>query len=131
MSNSKFNKSKSGIESGIEVTLNLSPNVIGDANDESNFSYKLLLTTLQVSRLCKDFGNGPSANIKFSKTQLSKMVQSGGSLSELFGFNSLKIADSLTTPFALCREKDVPKSKKDLQNFIVDTRVDDFLSKKN
>ena len=43
---------------------------------EANFPYKLLLTNTQVSRICKAFANGSSANIKFSKIQLSRMVQS-------------------------------------------------------
>ena len=59
------------------ITLNLSSNLIGNINDETNFPYKLLLTDTQVSKICKAFANGSSANIKFSKTQLSK-IQSGG-----------------------------------------------------
>ena len=49
----------------------------GDSNDESNFPQKLLLTNTQVSRLRKAFANDSSANINFSKTQLSKMIQLG------------------------------------------------------
>ena len=60
------------------LTLNLSSDAVGDLNDGTNFSHKLLTDT-QVSRLRKSFANGLSANIKFSKTQLSKMIQSGGS----------------------------------------------------
>ena len=58
---------------GTEVTLNLSSNVVGNSNDETNF-HKLLLTNAQVLKLRKAFVNGSSANIKFSKTQLSKMI---------------------------------------------------------
>ena len=57
MSDSQFIKLKSGIKNGIEVTLNLSLNVIGDSNDETNFLHKLLLTDAQVSRLRKAFAN--------------------------------------------------------------------------
>ena len=78
LANSQFNKLKSGIKYGTEVTLNLSSNVIGDSFDETNLPHKLLLTDTQVSRLRKDFANDSSANIKFSKIQLSKMIQSGG-----------------------------------------------------
>ena len=52
--------------------------MIGNSNDETNFPHKLLLADTQVSKIPKAFGNGWSANIKFSKTQLSKMMQSGG-----------------------------------------------------
>ena len=48
--------------------------MIGNSNDETNFSHKLLINT-QVLKSCKGFANGSSANIKFSKTELSKMVQ--------------------------------------------------------
>ena len=66
-----------------EGTLDLSSNLIGNSNDESNVPYKLLLTDSQVSKIHKAFANGSSANIKFSKTQLSKMIQSGWILGEL------------------------------------------------
>ena len=39
--------------------------------------HKLFSTNTQVSRLTKAFENDSSANIKFSKTYLSKMVWSG------------------------------------------------------
>ena len=78
LSNSQLNNLKSGIENGIEVTLNLSSNLAGGSNDETNFSHKLLLINTQVSRLRKAFGNNSSADIKLSKTHLSKIVQLGG-----------------------------------------------------
>ena len=57
--------------------------MIGD--DETNFPHKLLLTNRQVSNLHKAFANHSSADIKLSKTQLSKMIQSGGFLGRLLG----------------------------------------------
>ena len=66
-SNSQFNELKSGIENGTELTLNLSSNVIGDYNDESNFPRKILLTDTQVLMIHKAFPNGLSANTRFSK----------------------------------------------------------------
>ena len=62
--------------------------MIGNSNDEINVPYKLLLTDSQVSKIHKAFANGSSANIKFSKTHLSKMVQSGGILPFLLNGNS-------------------------------------------
>ena len=59
--------------------------MIGDSNDKANFPHQLLLTNTQVSNLGKAFANNSSANIKLSKTQLSKMIQSGGFLGRLFG----------------------------------------------
>ena len=78
--NSQLNKLKSVVKNGTEVTLNVSSNLIGNSNDETKFSHKLLLTGTQVSKIRKAFPNGSSANIEFSKTELSKMIQSGGVL---------------------------------------------------
>ena len=38
--NSQLNKLNSAIKDGTKVTLNLSPNVAGDSNDENNFLHK-------------------------------------------------------------------------------------------
>ena len=59
------------------VVIRLSPNMIGDSNDKTNFPHELLLTKRQVSSIRKAFANNSSIDIKFSKTQLSKMIQSG------------------------------------------------------
>ena len=80
LSNSQLNKLKSAIKNATEVTLNLPWNLIGSSKDETNFQHKLLLTNIQVSRIRKAFANGSLANIRFSKTQLSKMIQSGVSV---------------------------------------------------
>ena len=56
--------------------------MIGD--DETNFPRKLLLTNRQVWNLRKGFANYLSTDIKLSKTQLSKVVQSGGFLGRFF-----------------------------------------------
>ena len=56
--------------------------MIGNFNDETKFLHKLLLNDTQVSKICKDLANSSSANIKFSKTQLSKIIQSGGIIGE-------------------------------------------------
>ena len=39
------------------------------------FPHKLLSNNRQVSRIRKAFANGSSANIEFSKTRLSQMIQ--------------------------------------------------------
>ena len=83
LSNSQLNKLKSAIKNETEVVLRLSSNMIGD--NETNFPHKLLLTNRQVSNLRKAFANHLSTDIKLSKTQLSKMIQSGGFLGRLLG----------------------------------------------
>ena len=59
--------------------MKLSSNVVGDSNADNKF----LLDNTQVSKLCKAFTNGSSANIKLAKTQLHKIGQSGGVLGRL------------------------------------------------
>ena len=57
--------------------------MIGNFVDETNFLHKLLLTNRQVENLRKAFANNSSIDIKLSKTQLSKMIQSRGFLGRL------------------------------------------------
>ena len=85
LSNSQINKLKSAIKNETEVVLRLSPNMIGDSNYETNFPHKFLLTDRQILSIRKSFADNSSANIKLSKTQLSKMIQSGGFLGKLLG----------------------------------------------
>ena len=75
--------------------------MIGD--DEANFPHEILLTNRQVLNLCKAFSNHLSADIKLSKTQLSKMLQSGGFLGRLLGpllKNGLPLIKNVTKPLA-------------------------------
>ena len=83
LSNSQLNKWKSAIKNESEAVLRLSSNMIG--GDESNFPHKLLLINRQVANLRKAFANYLSTDIKLSKPQLSKMIQSGGFLGRLLG----------------------------------------------
>ena len=99
LSNSQLNKLISAIKDGTEVTLSLSSNFIGNSNNETNFSHKLLLTNTQVLKIRETFANGSSANVKFSKAKLSKIVQAGG-----FIFAPPNILDTSVvtkTPFEL------------------------------
>ena len=51
--------------------------MIGNSNDKTNISHKLLLTNRQVATLRRAFANYLLVDIKLSKIQLSKIVQSG------------------------------------------------------
>ena len=62
-----------------------SSNMIGNSDNETNFPHKLLLTNGLVANLPKAFANNSSTYIKLSKTQLSKMIQSGGFPGKLLG----------------------------------------------
>ena len=82
VSHLQLNKLKSTRKFETDVVILLS-NMIGNSDDESNFPHKLLLTNRQVSNFRKAFPNYTSTDIKLSKTQLSKMIQSGGFLGRL------------------------------------------------
>ena len=86
--------------------------MIDNSDDDANFLHKLLLTNRQVTNPRKAFVNNLSNNIKVSKTQLSKIVQSGGLLGRLLdpllktGLALIKnvlqpLAKSVLTPLGL------------------------------
>ena len=59
--------------------------MVGKSNDNTNFRHELLSTNRQVANIHKAFANHSSIDIKLSKTQLSKMIQSGGFLGKRLG----------------------------------------------
>ena len=83
LSNSQLNKLKSPIKNKTELDLRLSSNMIGD--NETNFPLKLSLTNRQVANLRKAFADKSSNDIKLSKSQITKMMQSGGFIGRLLG----------------------------------------------
>ena len=85
LSNSQLNKLKSSIKNKADVVLRISSNMVGNSNDNANFPHELLLTNRQVVNIRKAFANHSSTDIKLSKTQLKKMIQSGGLLGKLLG----------------------------------------------
>ena len=85
LSNPQLSKLKSVIKNETDVVLRLSSNMVGNSGDSTNFPHELLLTNRQVANLCKAFAKNTSTDIKLSKTQLSKMIQSGEFLGRLLG----------------------------------------------
>ena len=59
--------------------------MIGNSDNETNFPRQLLLTNRQVANLRKAFVNNLSTDIMLLKTQLCKMIQSGGFIGRLLG----------------------------------------------
>ena len=85
LSTSQLNKLKSARKNENDVVIRLSLNMICDSNDKANFPHELLLTNRHAFSIRKAFANNSSVDIKFSKAQLSKMIQSGGFLGKLLG----------------------------------------------
>ena len=104
-SNSQLNKLKAAVKNENDGVIRLSPNMIGDSNDKGNFLHELLLTDRQVSSIRITFANNSLIDIKFSKTQLSKMIQSGGFLGKLLG-------PLLKTGFPLIKNVITPLAKR-------------------
>ena len=52
---------------------------------KNSFSHNILLAIKQVTTFCKAFANSSLKDIKSSKTQLSKIIQSESLLSRLLG----------------------------------------------
>ena len=60
--------------------------MVSNSNDNNtNFPHELLLINRQVANIRKAFAKNASTDIKLSKTQLSRMIQSGGFLGNLLG----------------------------------------------
>ena len=83
LSNSQLSKLKSAIKNKNDVVLRISSKMVGNSNDNTNFPHELLLTNRQVENIPKAFANHLSTDVNLSKTQLSKMIQSGGFLGRL------------------------------------------------
>ena len=77
--------------------------MVGNWGDNINFPHELLLTNRQVANIHKAFANHLSTDIKLSKTQLSKMIKSGGYLGRLLGpllKTGLPLMKSVIKPFS-------------------------------
>ena len=85
LSNSQLSKLKSSIKNETDVVLRISSNMVSNSNDNANFPHELLLTNRQVANIRKAFAKNTSTYINLSKTQLSKLIQSGGFLGNLLG----------------------------------------------
>ena len=83
LSDSHFNKLNAAIKNETGVVLRISSSMVGNSNDNINFPHELLLTDRQIANIRKAFAKNISTDIKLSKTQLSKMMQSGGFLGNL------------------------------------------------
>ena len=103
LSNPQLNKLKSAIKNETDVVLRISSNMVGNSNDNSNFSHELLLTNREAANIRKAFANHLSTDIKLLKTQLSKMIQSVGFLGRLLGpllKTGLPLMKSVSKPLA-------------------------------
>ena len=81
LSDLQLNKLKSAVKNQAGTTLRMNVRMF----DGNNLPHKLLLTTIQTSRLRNAIENDMSTDIKLSRAQMSKIIQSGGFLGRLIG----------------------------------------------
>ena len=87
LSNAQLKQLKTVVKDKTEATLQMSLKML-DGND---LPHELVLTTRQKTKLRIAFNNNMSTDLKFSKTQISKIIRSGGFLGSLLS----KLAGSL------------------------------------
>ena len=87
LSNSQLNKLKTAAKNQTVVTLRLNIKMFNGYN----LPHELLLTTRQKFKLRNAFENNMSTDVKLSKAQIFKIIQSGGFLGSLLN----KIASPL------------------------------------
>ena len=88
LSDTQLRKLKTAVKNKTGSTLRISLKMF----DGNNLSQELLLTTRQKTKLRNAFNNNMSTDIKLSKAQISKIIQSGAFLGSLLS----KLAGPLT-----------------------------------
>ena len=81
LSNSQLNKLNSAVKNKKGITLRMNDRMFNG----NNLPHELLLTTRQTTKLRNTTESNVSTDIKLSKTQISKIIQSGGFLGKSFG----------------------------------------------
>ena len=79
LSDTQLKKLKTAVKDKTETTIRMSFKMF-DGND---LPHGLLLTTRQETKLRSSFNNNMSTDLKLSKAQISKIIQSGGFLGRL------------------------------------------------
>ena len=79
LTNVQLNKLKKEVKSNVGVTLRLSTQNF----NKDEVSHELFLTTRQYTKLRNALNNNSATDIKLSKAQIKKIIQSGGFLGKL------------------------------------------------
>ena len=100
LSNSQLNKLKSTVKNKQGTTLKMNARKFNG----NILPHQLLLTTRQTTKLRNAIENNMSTDIKLSKAQISKIIQSGGFLGKSFGpllKTGLSLLKSVIKPLVL------------------------------
>ena len=79
LSNTQLKKLKDAVKNNTATSLRVSLKMF----DGNNLRHELLLTTRQKTKIRNAFNNNMSTDIKFSKAQITKIIQSGRFLGSL------------------------------------------------
>ena len=79
LSNTQLKKLKTAAKNKTGTTLSINSKMFNG----NNFPHELLLTTRQKTKLRNAFNNNMSTDLKLSKAQISKIIQSGGFVGSL------------------------------------------------
>ena len=79
LTDTKLNKLKTAVKNKTWKTLRISLTMF----DGDDLPHELLLTTRQKAKLKNAFNNNMSNNLKLSKAQITKIIQSGGFVGSL------------------------------------------------
>ena len=80
LSDTQLEKLKTAVKNKTETTLRMSLKMLNG----NYLPHELLLTTRKKTELLNAFNNNVSTDLKLSKVQISKIIQSGGFLGSLF-----------------------------------------------
>ena len=100
LSNSQLNKLKSAVKNKQGTTLRMNARMF----NENDLPRELFLTTRQTTKLRNAIENNLQNNIKLSKAQISKIIQSGGFLGKIIGpllKTGLSLLKSVIKPLGL------------------------------
>ena len=81
LSDAQLKKLKTAVKNKTGTTLRMSLKMF----NENDLPQDLLLTTRQKTKIRNSFHNNMSTDLKLSKAQISKIIQSGGFLGRLLG----------------------------------------------
>ena len=81
LSDTQLKKLKTAVKDKTETTLRMSLKIFAG----NYLPHELLLTTRQETKLRNAFNNNMSTDLKLSRAQISKIIQSGGFLGRLLG----------------------------------------------
>ena len=100
LSNSQLNKLKSAVKNNKRTTSRMNARLFNG----NNLSHELLLTARQTTKLRNVIENNMLIDIKLSKAQISKIIQSGGFLGKILGpllKTGLRLLQSVIKPLGL------------------------------